>query len=223
MLFPDLAERLFPAIRKGMERLGRPASDRDAFLTVKEAVELVRALRPEEGLGEAIDEVVALAHHAWMYWNDGQRTVGLDRATIVQLPARRESGARPTACPPVRRSAYFQVPERLLWAQVVPDAPPEPMDGCFVAPDVGSGGLTVLGVFGLHPARAAMSLAEVAGFRPESIERPDGTPPFAPALPGADRAGLLSLVGADELLELAWRAAPLLDEAPGSDGIPAGV
>ena len=65
--------------------------------------------------------------------------------------------------------------------------------------------LTVLAIFGLHPGRAGFTVAEVAGARPVELARPDGSPLFAPALAGGEAAGLASVVGAEELLELAWR------------------
>ena len=45
-----------------------------------------------------------------------------------------------------------------------------------------------------------------------ALERPDGTPLFSPVLAGGQAAGLYSLVGREELLELGWRARALANE-----------
>jgi hypothetical protein len=93
--------------------------------------------------------------------------------------------------------------------------PPEPLDGCFVhgsSPDE----LRVLGVFGLRPERQGFSVVEATGPRPANLRRPDGTALFAPVLPGGSVARLHSLVGAEELLELGWRARQLA--APSTTG-----
>jgi hypothetical protein len=63
----------------------------------------------------------------------------------------------------------------------------------------------VLGVFGIHPERAGFSVVEVSGSRPGQLRRQDGTSLFSPSLPGGAMAGLFSLVGEEELLELGWR------------------
>ena len=48
-------------------------------------------------------------------------------------------------------------------------------------------------------------MAEVAGPRPTSPARPDGSALFAPVMTGGAPAGLASLTGGEELLELGWR------------------
>ena len=76
--------------------------------------------------------------------------------------------------------------------------------------------LRVLGVFGLRPERQGFSVVEATGPRPANLRRPDGTALFAPVLPGGSVARLHSLVGAEELLELGWRARQLA--APSTTG-----
>src|SRR5262249_61594604 len=85
--------------------------------------------------------------------------------------------------------------------------PAEPMDGCFVH----SAGdeLRVLGIFGVRPEREGFSAVETAGRRPLALERPDGSPLFSPVLTGGQAAGLFSIVGGEELLELGWRTRAL--------------
>ena len=104
---------------------------------------------------------------------------------------------------------YAAVPEHRVWAQVIPEHPPEPLDGCFVhSAPVGST-LRVLAVFGVHPERQGFSVVEAVGTRPPLLMRADGTELFAPILTGGKAAGLFSLVGEEELLELGWRTAAL--------------
>jgi hypothetical protein len=81
------------------------------------------------------------------------------------------------------------------------------MDGCFVH-SAGSH-LRVLGIFGIRPEREGFSAVETAGPRPAALERPDGSPLFSPVLAGGRAAGLYSIVGGEELLELGWRTRAL--------------
>lgn len=208
LVFSRTAETAFPRIRDALAESGRDPRDRDAFLLVRETVELIRELRPEEGIGEGIDQLAALAHHAFLQWLAGTLTLEVGAEGVVEL-----LGA---AMPPadggdVPSAFYAQLPERRVWAQLAEDTPHEPLDGCFVhlAPE-GAGAeaetLRVLGVFGMLPERQGFSVAEVEGPEPGVLARVDGTPLFAPALQGGERAGLYSLTGAEELLELGWRA-----------------
>jgi hypothetical protein len=88
---------------------------------------------------------------------------------------------------------------------VVEGSSHEPLDGCFThaLPD---GSLRVLGVFGLHPDRAGFSVVEVAGARTPALARESGDPLFTPLMDGGAAAGLRSIAGEEELLELGWRA-----------------
>jgi len=98
---------------------------------------------------------------------------------------------------------------------VVESEPPEPLDGCFVS-WTPAAELRVLGIFGLRPDRAGFSAVEVGGARPEGLARPDGSALFAPTLPGGAAAGLHSITGEEELLELGWRTTGLAAAAAGA-------
>ena len=205
LVFASSAETVFPRIRAALERGGHDAADRDAFLLVPEVVSLLHDLRPEEGLGEGMDQLVALVHHAYLLWSAGVLTLPLsaDRlAALLDAPAPDSPSA---AEPP--RAYYAQLQDRQVWARVVDNLPAEPMDGCFVH----SAGeeLRGLGIFGIRPEREGFSAVETAGPRPLALERPDGTPLFSPVLTGGQAAGLFSLVGGEELLELGWRTRAL--------------
>ena len=208
LVFAHSAETVFPLVRAALERGGYEPTDRDAFLMVPEVVSLLHDLRPEEGIGEGMDQLVALAHHAYLLWDSGALTLPIpaDRLTALLAPP---APASPSLHEPPR-AFYAQLLDRQVWARVIDDEAAEPMDGCFVHP--ANGELRVLGIFGLRPDREGFSAVETAGPRPRGLERPDGTPLFAPVLAGGKAAGLFSLVGAEELLELGWRARALASE-----------
>ncbi|MBA3520990.1 MAG: hypothetical protein H0T90_00605 [Gemmatimonadales bacterium] len=202
LVFEQIAEEQFPGIQKALAEKGYEATDRDAFLMVREAVMLVRELRPEQGLGEAVDQLVALVHHAYLVWDAGMLTLSIgDEQAVELLGASVTANGEPADLP---RAYYAQLPERRIWAEVVEGESAEPLDGCFLHSTAG-GELRVLGVFGLHPGRSGFSVVEAVGSRPGRLARVDGTPLFSPTLSGGAAALLHSIVGGEELLELGWR------------------
>jgi hypothetical protein len=206
LVFETAAESSFPAIRSALAERGQDARDRDAFLMLREVVSLLRELRPEEGLGEGIEQLTALVHHSYLFWEAGGLVLEL---TGDQL---RDTLGRPIQLDQdetSRPAFYAQLPERRLWAQVIEGQPHEPLDGYYQYQALEPGVLRVLGVFGLHPERAGFSVVEVSGPRPVVLARPDGTPLYSPTLPGGAAAGLFSLAGEEELLDLAWRTRAL--------------
>lgn len=203
LVLATIAAERFPALREGLTASGRDPRDRDGFLMVREVVELLRELEPEEGMGEGIGTMAAFLHQSYLYWMDGERHVivaedELSRALLGTDPAVQPS-SRPS-------SSYIQLPPLRVWGIAVEGGSAEPLDGWFVSPS--GEALAVLGIFGVHPGRAGFTAVEVVGPRPGFLERVDGSAPFSAALPGAAQAGLASIVGADELLELAWRVRP---------------
>jgi hypothetical protein len=207
--FAELADDRFPGIRDSLAAEGADPANRDAFLLNREVVTLVRDLRPEEGAGEEIGQLAALVHHAYLFWAAGKPVFELDRAQADALLAGNDSLARP-ARPP----AYIQLPERRIWAEAVPGAPHEPLDGCFVHASPDGSELKVLGVFGLHPDRPGFTVVEAAGPPASHLARPDESALFAPLLAGGAAAGLYSLAGGEELLELGYRMIRSADEPP---------
>ena len=201
LAFAELAPERFPPIRDALSRDGADPADRDAFLLNREVVTLVRELRPEEGAGQDIGQLAALVHQAFLFWISGQCVVSLDSAETARLlAAAGETQLSPTVTP-----FYAQISERRLWAEPVPGAPHEPLDGCFVHARPGAPVLRVLGVFGLHPDRPGFTVVEAEGPRTAGLVRSDGSPLYAPLLAGGAAAGLHSLAGAEELLELGFR------------------
>lgn len=200
LVFDELSRTRFPALRASLAGRQADPHDRDAFLLDPVGVQTLRGIVPEEGVGEAIDQHVAILHNAYLFWQDGEHTVTLDRPDAEQMLTHAEAnGDHPTP------TYYVQMPERLLWARVTEQQPHEPLDGLFVHRDTG-GMLHVLAVFGLHPDRLGFSVVEAAGTRPANLAREDGTPLFSSVIEGGDRAGLYSITGGEELLELGARA-----------------
>jgi hypothetical protein len=202
LVFLPAAETIFPTIRAALSQFGHDPRDRDRFLMLREVVTLLREMRPDEGLGEGIDRLAALVHHAYLFWDGGGLTVEFPLDRLAELPVPRSSPDENGEQGP---AYYAQVPERRIWAQVIPGEPHEPMDGCFVHGLPGSTELRVLGVFGIHPERAGFSVVEVTGPKPGGLARLDDTDLFASTLPGGAAAELFSVAGEEELLDLGWR------------------
>lgn len=199
LVFRQAAEEVFPKIRQALKQADRDSRDRDQFLMLRDVVTLLHELRPDEGLGEGIDQLAALLHHVYLFWEAEEPVVEVASDSLTSLlgtPATDLEGDVP---------AYYAVfPEHRIWAQVIPEHPPEPLDGCFVHSAPHLAGLRVLGVFGIHPERQGFSVVETAGGRPLSLVRSDGTELFAPTLTGGRAAGLFSITGEEELLLLGW-------------------
>jgi hypothetical protein len=203
---PIAADRL-GAVRDGIAAAGLDPRDRDAFLLVREAGELLRDLRPDEGLGQAVDTLVAFLHRAYLFWMDGATVRGVTEDELTRVVVG-EDGEPPTAQPSGHQpSRYVQLPPLRVWGTSLEAAPAEPLDGWFT--DRKGDSLSILAVFGLHPARDGFTAVEAAGSRPPALARQDGSPLVSPSLPGGAAAGLYSVSGEEELLELAWRVESL--------------
>ncbi|MES2124464.1 MAG: hypothetical protein V4503_07215 [Gemmatimonadota bacterium] len=197
LVFGTMAEERFPPLQAALP----PRPGIDQFLLSRPVVELLRDLRPEEGLGEGVDEFVAFVHACFRYWEDGQRLIGFDEPATRAL-CETGSASQPTH---VRSdTAYIQVAPRLVWGRLDEGDLFEPLDGWFALPE--SGGLRVVACFGVHPNRPGLSLLVVEGPPPGEVRREDGSKLFAPVMPGGDSAGLHAVVAPEELLLLAWRA-----------------
>jgi hypothetical protein len=198
LVFGELAEEKFPALTSSLAKAGIDPVDRDAFTLDGAVTEFLRELVPEDAPTESLQEFIAVLQHSHLFWCEGKQII----VGGTSLPTN-----TPSAHAPTRPCAYVQLPDHLYWGQLEPDAPHEPLDGCFVHPF--GDGLRVLGVFGLHPQRPGFSVAEFSG-RPdrELPARPDGTDPFAPLMDGGAAAGIRSIYGGEELMVLAWHALP---------------
>jgi len=206
LVFGTSAQEVFPSIKQALADAGHDPRDRDRFLMLREVVTLVRELRPDEGLGEGIDQLAALVHQAYLHWEAGERVIEVTPehlAALLQGSREAENNAESPS------ALYAQLPQHRIWAEVIPGHPPEPLDGCFVHPTMDESALRVLGVFGMHPEREGFSVVEATGPRPLALMRGDGTELFSPTLSGGKSAGLFSIAGEEELIELGWRTSAL--------------
>lgn len=201
LVFGGLAEEHFPAVRDAVG----DAPDLDHFLLAEAVVELLRGMRPDEGVGEAMDDFVAFTHAAYCFWAAGCHTQSIDLVTTQRLCA-------PTMAigTPPRTTQYIQIAPRLVWAQLSDGEPHEPLDGWFALPD--GNGLRMVACFGVHPERPGLAVVVVQGDAPGPMAREDGLALFAPTMPGGDTAGLHSVAAPEELMLLGWRAARIGEE-----------
>ncbi len=206
LVFGALAGDRFPGLRSGLQAAGSDPRDRDSFLLVREVAELLHELRPDAGVGTGVETLVAFLHYAYLFWMSGEPVQVVSETILVELLSLPTS--RPSDLPTFRPSdvRYVQLPALRVWATPLAGQPAEPLDGWFAARS--NDRLALLAVLGLSPAREGLTAVELAGSRPAALERLDGSPLFSPTLAGGAAAGLASLVGEEELLELAWRAEP---------------
>ena len=200
LVFGQVAVDRFPVIRAGIVAAGRDPRDRDGFALVREVVEFLHELRPDEGLGKSVDGLVALVHRAYLFWLDGERIIPVNEAGLARLLANPGPAASTS---PGSSTRYVQMPPLRVWGTPIAGQSVEPLDGWFVERHESS--LGALAVFGLHPGREGLTAVEVEGARPEGFAREDGTALFSPLLAGGEAAGLLEVSGEAELLELVWR------------------
>lgn len=201
LVFDDLARSRFPSLRASLAERSVDPHNRDAFLLDPTGVQVLRSIVPDEGVGDAIDQHVSILHNAYLFWDDGERTVSLDRPHVERMLKSRTAGDANGATP----TYYVQFPERVVWAQVTEGQPHEPLDGLFVH-RAADGTVQMLGVFGLHPERLGFSIVEASGQPEPVLAREDGSPLFSPVLEGGNRAHLFSITGGEELIELGARA-----------------
>lgn len=204
----DALSNRFPAIQRDLVEQGRAPSDRDAFVLTQDAAALIRELRPDQGVGEAIDQLVAFVHHAFLWWAGGEHLLGLtapELRAVLAEPVHATDAADGV-------SFYAALPQRILWAEVIDGAPVEPLDGCSIQTD--GDAIRVLGVFGIRAGRSGFSVVETSGPRAAALARPDATALFASRLAGGMPTDLHSIDGGEELLELGWRLRDVAAASP---------
>ncbi|MBI2401658.1 MAG: hypothetical protein HYV20_02745 [Gemmatimonadetes bacterium] len=206
-----LPEEWFSEIHAA-EAQGRDPADRRQFHDLAPARRVLRQLNAlgEEATGTTIVEYETLLYAVYRFWRAGRHSLALGREALDRalasgdrarpVPAR-DVGATPNV---PHRACYLQLPERLFWARISDAAPPEPLDGLFLATGAGDREITVLAVLGLRPERGGFSQIAIT-VPPEDLARAQDfvrRPPFAPVLEGGERAGVKSLVSDAELLHL---------------------
>ena len=85
LVFGSLADERFPKIRAALAAAASDPSDRDAFLMLPDVLSLLREIRPDEGVGEGIDQLVALVHHAYLAWDSGLVTLAISDEQLEEL------------------------------------------------------------------------------------------------------------------------------------------
>lgn len=200
LVFASLADERFGAIR---DTLG-DAPRLDDFLMAAPVVELLRDLRPDEGLGDAVDDFIAFVHAAYRHWASGTPVRILDREATDRLLAAAGTASGPPGDSGSPATEYIQVAPRRIWARLQDQDTHEPLDGWFAVPE--GEGLRVAACLGLHPSRPGLSVLVAEG-RPSPGTAREGDAPFAATMEGGAAAGLASIANAEELLRLAWHAA----------------
>ncbi len=190
----------FEAIRLGLETAGLDPANRDGFLLHEDVAGLLRELRPDEGLGDAMSAAAALVHHAYLFWAGGERVMTISAQHLSSVLGSPYSS---TSSVPASASGYVQLPPLMIWCRME-SGPPEPLDGWFHRGDGAT--LTVLAILGFHRHRAGLTAVEAQGARPDRLIREDGSAAFAPlSTETGASAGIGSIADLAELLELAWR------------------
>lgn len=187
-------------VQEALRAEERDPYDRDAFLLSPVVVEMIREARPDEGYGETIDQVVALLHLTFLYWQEGRPVIELDDPALEALVSDRPVVDGASGRPP---AYYVKIPPRRVWASPLEGQTPEPLDGWIAARHGDL--LRLVALFGVRPERDGATVVAAEGPSPSPLAREDGSPLFAPVLPGGQAAGLYSIVGTEELVELAWR------------------
>lgn len=202
-LFDAIGEGRFEEIRAAVRHDRVDAADRDAFLMIASAGSLLREMMPPEANGGALAAYGALLQILYLLWDAGWPVATLDRPSLEGALADPAAIGHP---PPAPGVTYVQLPERAVWAEPAPGEPHEPLDGCFVA--LSASRIAVVAVLGFRADREGFTTVEAAAPLPIAPPgpRPDGTAPFASALPSGERAGLRSVVTPQELLALALLA-----------------
>jgi hypothetical protein len=192
--------------------VGEPA-DRLPFQQREPVQRVLGQLAPgEAAAGAAAEEYGTLLYVVHRFWRAGRPTIALDRAAVDEMldeggkAVRRKGGSEDSQLVTVPHGAcYLQLPERLFWARIAPDATAEPLDGLFLAAGAEGREVTVLAVLGFRPERGGFSQVAVTA-PPEDLARAAEfvrQPLFGAALEGGDRAGVKSLLSEAELLHLA--------------------
>jgi len=202
-LMEAIGAKPFDDIREAVTAAGLDPVDRDAFLLLGPAGALLREVMPADAPAEAVLEYGALVHVLHLHREAGHPIRALDRAALERALGDTGPLGRPPAAPGVW---YVQLPERMVWAETAPGAPHEPLDGLFAV--VSASRVSVLAVLGFRPERGGFTTVEAAAALPVTPPgpRPDGSAPFASALPAGERAGLRSVTSPDELVALALLA-----------------
>ena len=225
MILEPLERDAFPAIRAEADQRGRDTRDHDNFVLLGAVGATLSSMIADDAPPEALDQYGELLWQGFNFWSAGRRTYSFDEHITTRLTAPRcDLGGWELAAPP---ASYLQLPYQRVWTRVAPDAPYEPVDGCFVSAreSGGAGGerieLRLLLILGLRHDRPGVSLvfhrveldAVDAPRRARAPYRETGAA-FENTMPGGERKSLRTLVTEEELEALVLRALHVLDTQP---------
>lgn len=204
LVFAELAEQHFPALAAEAAGRNQDLTDRGQFASLPSVQRMLAEIEaPDlvERAPEAAAEYLSLLYAAYHYWAAGRPLIEIDRAALEERLNVGPTGRRPT----VRQACYVQIPERLVWAQVEPSAPHEPLDGMFIVAGPQGREFTIVAILGLRVERGGFSQITAVATPEEFAAAPAEArdPPFAPVLEGGERMGFKSVTSAAELLLLA--------------------
>ena len=198
-LVAAIGEERFTAVREALDQQKTDALSRDAFLLNATVGQLLRDLMPEDAPSDAVNAYGALIHMLYAAWSRDW--------PVVSLTAERLRQSFPRTAPHAPRTpavvCYLQLPERVVWAEPVAGEAHEPLDGVFLI--VTDRAAHALAILGFRAARDGFTTMEGAIElpAPPAGPREDGSAAFTSTLPAGDRASLLSVRDAHELVSLA--------------------
>jgi len=225
LILGPLERDAFPEIRAEAEQRGRDPFVHDDFLLLGLVGATLSAMIADDAPPDAVDQYGELLWQGYRFWAAGRRLYSFGDAATSRLIAREyDMAGWHLAAPP---SCYLQFPNQRFWTRVGPDAPYEPVDGCFVAADESTAhgrtrvALRVLLVLGLRPERPGISLV-IARLELDAAEAEPrasapwlaGENPFSTSLPGGEKRKLLVLSTEGELETLVLRSLHALDARP---------
>ena len=147
-----------------------------------------------------MDQLVALVHHAYLFWAEGALTIAdRSRAAGGMLEHGATDGPSEGRPPPITPSS----PSEDLGPGHRRTRRPSRWMDCFVR--VTATELLGAGHLRAAPRPAGFSVVEAPVRAPEAAHAPTAARSSLRRCPAAAAAGLYSLVGAEELLELGWR------------------
>lgn len=200
--FAELAEARFAQIRDEAHRERRDLRDRAQFASSPGVQRLLNEMESPELLAEhpeAAGEYMTVLYVAYRYWEVGCHTMTIPRqqleAALSGTPATPQTSVPHGAC-------YLQLPERLFWAQIDPDAAHEPLDGIFIVEDALGRDLSALAVLGLRADRPGFSQVALTAVPEDLHAATAANPDYSPTLDGGDAAGLKSVPTPAALLHL---------------------
>ena len=203
--FAEFAETQFDDIREQATSQHRNARDRVQFAslpTVQRALQSIEDSAFLEAQPAAAAEYVAALHAAFAFWLDNRTTLS---PTASAIEAASYSPMDWSTAPGRGDTTYVQLPERLFWSQIDPEAPHEPIDGLFINANDTTRELVVLAVLGLRQDRPGFSQLTVTGAFEDLEGLADNLrqPLFAPTIDGGAEAGVKSVTTGGEVLALA--------------------